>query len=103
MSGRSGSEEHPGTRLCPGGPGKAFVPAACNGFQERASIFAANRGTKDVEGYCGLQRGANPSARGLARRVQVLGGAAGGVTASEQLSEIIALEEDNLSPGGGRW
>lgn len=56
---------------------KAFVPAVCNGFQERASIFAANRGTKDVEGYCGLQRGANPSARDLAGRVQAQGGATG--------------------------
>ena len=29
---------------------------ACNEFQERASIFAANRGTKDVEDYCGLSK-----------------------------------------------
>lgn len=42
--------------LCPGDLWKAFVPTACNGFQERALIFAANRGTKDVEGYCGLSK-----------------------------------------------
>lgn len=37
-------------------PWKAFVLMAQNGFQERASIFAANRDTKDVEGYCGLSK-----------------------------------------------
>ena len=52
---------------------------ACNEFQERASIFAANRGTKDVEGYCGLSKeelilrqAAWPEG------VQVLGGPLGG-------------------------
>lgn len=38
---------------------EAFVRPSCNGFQERASIFAANSGTKAVEAIVGLQRGAH--------------------------------------------
>lgn len=65
---------------------KAFVPTACNGFQERASIFAANRGTKDVEGYCELSKGKLILGRAaLVRRGSSAGRAAGGVVIYEQL------------------
>lgn len=57
---------------------KAFVPRACNGFQERAPIFAANRGTKDMESYCGLSiEQLIPGKRPWSEGVQVLGGPPG--------------------------
>lgn len=65
---------------------KAFVPGACNGFQERASIFAANRGTKDMKSYCGLSKEELILGQAsLVRRGSSAGRAAGGVVIEEQL------------------
>lgn len=69
-------------QLCPGGPQKAFVLMVCNGFQERASIFAPNRGTKDVEGHCGLTK---EELILLARRGSSAGRALGVLPIVEQL------------------
>lgn len=66
--------------------GKAFVPGTCNGFQERASIFAANRGTKDMESYCGLSKEELILGQAaLVRRGSSAGRAAGGAVIEEQL------------------
>jgi hypothetical protein len=54
----------------------------CNGFQERASIFAPNRGTKDVEGHCGLTK---EELILLARRGSSAGRALGVLPIVEQL------------------
>lgn len=59
VTGEEAAGETTGTswhQFCPGDCQKAFVLVACNGFQKRASIFAANTGTKDVEDYCGLSK-----------------------------------------------
>lgn len=66
--------------------GKAFVAGTCNGFQERASIFAANRGTKDVESYCGLSKEELILGQAaLVRRGSSAGRATGGAVIYEQL------------------
>lgn len=56
------------------------------GFQERASIFAANSGTKDMEGYCGLSKEELILRQASwARRGSSAGRLLGGVVIYEQL------------------
>jgi hypothetical protein len=56
---------------------KAFVLVACNEFQERASIFDANRDNKGRGGpLCAHQRGANPPDQKGLKSLEGTGGVA---------------------------